>query len=118
VNQLWAGVYSHKTSPKSSGTPRQPNSDLQPIHADLAASVQARLEECYFELLNAVYERTKLPAVCLAGGVALNCVANGKIFERTSFQDVYVHGRIPMTPAHRSAPLSMCGISAGKHAPT
>lgn len=73
------------------GTPREYRSELLPIHYDMAASVQARLEECYFELLNAVYARTKQRAVCLAGGVALNCVANGKIFERTPFRDIYVH---------------------------
>ncbi len=72
------------------GTPREYRSDLLQIHYDLAASVQARLEECYFELLNAVCARTKQNAVCLAGGVALNCVANGKIFEKTPFRDVYV----------------------------
>src|SRR5258708_5706732 len=72
------------------GTPRKYRSELLQQHYDMAASVQARLEECYFELLNAVYERTKRKAVCLAGGVALNCVANGKIFERTPFRDVYV----------------------------
>ncbi len=52
--------------------------------------MQAVLEECYFALLNAVHKRTGLTAVCLAGGVALNCVANGMIFERTPFRDVYV----------------------------
>jgi carbamoyltransferase len=40
--------------------------------------------------LNAVHAKTKQRAVCLAGGVALNCVANGKIFESTPFRDVYV----------------------------
>ncbi len=73
------------------GAPRKHRSELLPIHYDMAASVQARLEECYFELLNAVHAKTKQSAVCLAGGVALNCVANGKIFERTPFRDVYVH---------------------------
>jgi carbamoyltransferase len=71
------------------GTPREYRSELLQQHYDLAASVQARLEECYFDLLNAVYKRTQQRAVCLAGGVALNCVANGKIFERTPFRDVY-----------------------------
>jgi carbamoyltransferase len=82
-------VYSSKMQ-EIFGAPRKPHSEIGSREADLAASVQARLEECYFEILNAVYERTKLPAVCLAGGVALNCVANGKIFERTPFRDVYV----------------------------
>jgi carbamoyltransferase len=63
---------------------------LEQRHADLAASVQVVLEECYFALLNAVYDRTRLKKVCLAGGVALNCVANGMIFDRTPFEDVYI----------------------------
>ncbi len=57
---------------------------------DLACSVQAVLEENYFALLNAVYQRTGLKRLCLAGGVAFNCAANGKIFEKTPFQQVYI----------------------------
>jgi carbamoyltransferase len=72
------------------GPPRMPRSELHERHADLAASVQAVLEESYFALLNAVFERTRLKRVCLAGGVALNCVANGMIFDRTPFQDVFI----------------------------
>ena len=72
------------------GRRREYRSEILPIHYDMAASVQARLEECHFELLNAVHARTRQRAICLAGGVALNCVANGKIFEKTPFQDVYV----------------------------
>ena len=83
------GVYSQKMIDVF-GAPRKYRSNLLPIHYDMAASVQARLEECYFELLNAVHAKSRRSAVCLAGGVALNCVANGKIFERTPFRDVYV----------------------------
>jgi len=72
------------------GEPRPPRSEIQPRDKDLAASVQLVLEENYFALLNFVQKRTGLAAVCLAGGVALNCVANGMIFERTDFRDVYV----------------------------
>jgi carbamoyltransferase len=82
-------VYSSKLA-RTFGKPRTPGGEILGKHADLAASVQARLEECYFELLNTLYKRTKFPAVCLAGGVALNCVANGKIFDRTPFKDVYI----------------------------
>ena len=82
-------VYSQKMI-EVFGAPRAYRSELLQQHSDMAASVQARLEECYFELLNAVYERTKQRAVCLAGGVALNCVANGMIFEKTPFRDVFV----------------------------
>jgi carbamoyltransferase len=96
VEMTWAGgepslgpVYSQKMTAVF-GPARAPGGPLQPRHADLAASVQLVLEECYFALLNEVHRRTGLTAVCLAGGVALNCVANGMIFERTPFTDVYV----------------------------
>ena len=72
------------------GVPRAPGSEISPLHADLAASVQLVLERCYFALLNDIQRRTGLKKVCLAGGVALNCVANGMLFGRTPFEDVYI----------------------------
>jgi len=72
------------------GPAREPRGELTTRHADLAASVQAVLEENYFALLNYVYQRTRQPALCLAGGVALNCAANGKIFEKTPFRELYI----------------------------
>jgi carbamoyltransferase len=59
-------------------------------HCDLAASAQLVLEENYFTLLNHIQKETGLKSICLAGGVALNCVANGMIFGRSDFRDVYV----------------------------
>jgi carbamoyltransferase len=82
-------IYSRKMA-EVFGPARAPRSSLEPRHAGLAASVQQVLEECYFALLNTVQRQTGLKTVCLAGGVALNCVANGMIFERTPFEDVYV----------------------------
>lgn len=72
------------------GGPRSQGGESEPWHYDLAASAQAVLEENYFALLNHVGRQTGLKTVCLAGGVALNCVANGMIFDRTEFRDVYV----------------------------
>ena len=72
------------------GEARTPGSELLQWHRDLAASVQAVLEENYFAILNHVQHKTGLKKVCLAGGVALNCVANGMIFDKTDFRDVYV----------------------------
>jgi len=72
------------------GQPRAAQSEITQRDMDMAASAQVVLEEIYFHLLNHVQKQTGLSAVCLAGGVALNCVANGKIFDRTSFRDVYV----------------------------
>jgi carbamoyltransferase len=80
-------------SPRMVGTfgpARTPRSELLQRHRDLAASVQAVLEENYFAILNHVRRETGLKKVCLAGGVALNCVANGMIFDKTDFRDVYV----------------------------
>jgi carbamoyltransferase len=72
------------------GAVRAPEQPLEQRHRNVAASLQARLEEVYFRMLNGSRARTPLKAVCLAGGVAFNCVANGKIFDNTSFEKVYV----------------------------
>src|SRR5439155_20433317 len=96
VEMTWEGgepalgpLYSSKMT-DIFGPARIQRTELEPRHADLAASVQMVLEESYFSLLNAVYARTRLKKICLAGGVALNCVANGMIFDRTPFEDVYI----------------------------
>src|ERR1700687_650251 len=82
-------VFSRKMA-EEFGDPRAPRSEIRQRDKDLAASVQLVLEENYFALLNFVQKQTGAAAVCRAGGVALNCVANGMIFERTNFRDVYV----------------------------
>jgi carbamoyltransferase len=82
-------VYSPYTTAKF-GAPRVAGSEILQRHRDLAASVQAVLEENYFAILNFVQRQTGMRKVCLAGGVALNCVANGMIFEKTDFREVYV----------------------------
>ena len=82
-------VFSRKMT-EEFGTRARRRSEIRQSDMDLAASVQLVLEENYFALLNYVQKQTGAEAVCLAGGVALNCVANGMIFERTTFRDVYV----------------------------
>jgi carbamoyltransferase len=72
------------------GPARAPEESVEQRHRNLAASLQARLEEVYLGMLRKLAERTGLKSVCLAGGVAFNCVANGKIFENTPFEQVYV----------------------------
>lgn len=59
-------------------------------HADLAASVQCRLEEVLLELTRWLHERTDGTALTLAGGVALNCVANTRIFAEGPYDEVWV----------------------------
>lgn len=73
------------------GAARRPEEPIEQRHRNLAAALQARLEEVYLGMLRGLAERSGLKAVCLAGGVAFNCVANGKIFDQTPFEQVYVH---------------------------
>jgi carbamoyltransferase len=73
------------------GPVRAPDEPLEQRHRNLASSLQARLEEVYLGMLKKLAEHTRLKSVCLAGGVAFNCVANGKIFDATPFEQVYVH---------------------------
>jgi len=72
------------------GKRRPPAELIAKKHKDIAASLQSVLEEAYFRLLNSLYQQTHHKAVCLAGGVAFNCVANGQVFDRTPFSEVYV----------------------------
>jgi carbamoyltransferase len=76
---------------KRLGAKRTPEEPLEQRHRNLASALQARLEEVYLGMLRKLSERTQLKAVCLAGGVAFNCVANGKIFDATGFEQVHVH---------------------------
>ena len=63
---------------------------LDPAHADLASSVQARLEEVLLDLASWLHDETGDPHLTLAGGVALNCVANSRLFEDGPFEDIWV----------------------------
>jgi carbamoyltransferase len=72
------------------GPARSAGEPLAEKHEDIAASLQARLEEVGFHILNQLYERTRLDQLCLAGGVALNSVMNGKIPLHTPFKQVFV----------------------------
>jgi carbamoyltransferase len=72
------------------GPARQPGEPLTDRHEAIAASLQVVFEDAAFQLLGALHAETGLTRLCLAGGCAMNSVANGKIRERTPFTDVYV----------------------------
>jgi carbamoyltransferase len=72
------------------GPAREPRSELTPLYEDVARSLQEALEEAYLHLVRSLQERTGLTNLCLAGGVALNAVANGRIRPETAFDGVYV----------------------------
>ncbi len=72
------------------GAARAPDEPLEQKHKDLARSVQAMYEEAFFHLLNRLHQRYGYDAVCLAGGCAMNSVANGKVRWNTPFERVYI----------------------------
>jgi carbamoyltransferase len=72
------------------GPARAPTDALTSRHEDLAHSLQVVHEESVFHVLNGLYARTGNPRLCLAGGCAMNSVANGKVRTRTPFRDVYI----------------------------
>jgi carbamoyltransferase len=82
-------VYTDKLE-KLLGPARGKDEPLTPRHEDIARSLQAVYEECAFHVLNGLYERTKNPRLCMAGGCAMNSVANGRIRANTPFTDVYI----------------------------
>lgn len=74
------------------GSPGKYGEALRQRNRDLAASLQAVTEEIYFKILNHLYEITEIKNLCIGGGVALNSLANGKIFEKTPFERIYNFG--------------------------
>ena len=72
------------------GPARQPSEELNQHHRDIAASVQARLEEVLLPILDRLSRRTRIKALAMAGGVALNVTTNTKIEDATSFSSVYI----------------------------
>src|SRR6266566_3173816 len=72
------------------GPARRPEQPLSERHEDIARSLQVVYETCAFHVLNALWERTKSPRLCLAGGCAMNSVANGKVRTHTPFKEIYV----------------------------
>ena len=72
------------------GPPRQPESALTQREMDLAASVQAVTEEVVIKLAKGITKSTGQRNLCLAGGVALNCVANGKLLREKVFENIWI----------------------------
>ena len=72
------------------GPARRPGAPIERRHMDLAASAQAVVEEAVLRLTRALRRETGIPRLCLAGGVALNCVANGKVARDGRFDDVWI----------------------------
>jgi carbamoyltransferase len=81
---------SHRFHKLLGGPPRKPESPLEQKHMDLAASIQAVTEEVVLRIGRHVRARTGLKHLVLAGGVALNCVANGRLLREGEFEDLWI----------------------------
>jgi len=72
------------------GPPRKPESDLTQKEMDIARSIQAVTEEVVLRLSRTVHKELDVDYLCMAGGVALNCVANGRILREGPFKDIWI----------------------------
>jgi len=75
---------------KAFGEPREPRAEITRREMDLAYAMQARFEEVLFHLLNQLHARVPCEDLAMAGGCALNSVANGKLFDRTPFRHTWI----------------------------
>ena len=96
LDMVWHGgspaigtIYSEKLTAKL-GPARAPSDPMEQRHKDLAASMQAMFEEAYFELANSLQRKTGMRTLCLAGGCGYNSVANGLVFDRSPYRDLYI----------------------------
>jgi carbamoyltransferase len=78
--------FTPRTHPERDGDKARQNQH----YADIAASIQHVTEETLLRMAQCAYERTGLKRLCMAGGVALNSVANGRILKETPFEEVYI----------------------------
>lgn len=96
VDMTWHGgspvlgtVFSRKFVDRF-GPQRVPGTGIATEHANMAASVQAMLEEAEFHVVRHLQRKTGKKALCMAGGVALNSTFNGKVIPETEFQDIFI----------------------------
>ena len=82
INKKFESLFKHPA--------RNPQDKLTQFHMDIAASIQEVLENCMLSLTRSIYDEYGIENLCLAGGVALNCVANGKILKDKKFKNIWV----------------------------
>ena len=89
--------------------PRNPNEEITQFHMDLASSIQAVTEEIVIKIAKSIKEETGEKNLTLAGGVALNCVANGKLVKENIFDNIWIQ------PASGDAGSSLGAALIGWH---
>jgi len=82
INEKFEKLFGHKR--------REPKDEIKQFHYDVAASIQKVTEDILLKITQYLYEKTKERKLCMAGGVALNSVANGKILEKSPFDDIFI----------------------------
>ena len=70
--------------------PRKSNEELSQFHMDLASSIQKVTEEIVIKIAQSLRKETGITNICLAGGVALNCVANGRLLREKVFDQIWI----------------------------
>jgi len=70
--------------------PRKPGADISTFHMDMANSVQQVTEQVMLRITTSLYQQHQIDNLCLAGGVTLNCVANGKILKQSGFKNIWI----------------------------
>jgi carbamoyltransferase len=96
------------------GPRRKPEELLTQHHMDLAASVQTVLEEVVLRMTRALGDETGMRNLCLAGGVALNCVANGKILRDGRFERIWIQPAAGDAGGALGAALAACHLYKGQ----
>ncbi len=99
------------------GPPRRPETEITQREMDIGASIQAVTEEILLRMANHVRKETGQRNLCLAGGVALNCVANGRILRRGLFDDIWIQPAAGDAGAAMGAALSVWHRYLGNERP-
>ena len=90
------------------------NEDITQFHMDIASSIQKVTEEIMLKLAHSISKEYKIKNLCLAGGVALNCVANGKILNENIFENIWVQPAAGDAGGSLGAALALWHIDLGK----
>jgi len=85
IGRIWSDAFV-----EAFGPPREPGSPLTSREEDIAASLQACLEEVSFHIMRRLHRLTGSPRLCLSGGVAFNSVMNGKVLVQTPFREIFI----------------------------
>jgi len=97
------------------GPPRRPEAEITQREMDIAASIQVVTEEVVLRMVRHVHKETGMKNLCLAGGVALNCVANGRVLREGPFENIWIQPAAGDAGGALGAALSVWHRYLGNH---